>query len=72
MQQQEPPPGRICPRRNSPISPIRVLGMHTEDTNRVTDDVREFTCPNCGYQETEACIDERVQIGEEVSASLSS
>jgi predicted RNA-binding Zn-ribbon protein involved in translation (DUF1610 family) len=46
--------------------------MHTEDTNRVTDDVREFTCPNCGYHETEACVDERVQIGKEVSALLSS
>ena len=28
--------------------------------------------PNCGYQETEACVDERVPIGEEVSTSLSS
>jgi hypothetical protein len=38
----------------------------------MTYDLRDFTCSNCGYQETEACVDERVQIGEEVSASLSS
>jgi transcription elongation factor Elf1 len=54
------------------VSPIHIPGMHTEDTNRETDDGREFTCPNCGYQETEACVDERVQIGEEVSSLLSS
>ena len=38
-------------------------GMHTEDTNRVTDDVREFTCPKCGYQDTEACVDEEYEWG---------
>jgi hypothetical protein len=72
MQQREPPSGRICPGGNSAISPIRLPGMPTEGTNRMTYDVRDFTSPNCGYQDTEAYVDERVRIGEEVSGSLSS